>query len=377
LGIIIKIGFIIVICAIGLYGLQYFPNSAILKNTISNLSNKIPETTKTITNQVSNTAKTIMNASSGISQSIKSTTESLKPKPTPTQEELYQYALKVINEDRKSHGVAPVALSDISSAQNHADDMLGAKYFSHWNTNGVKPYVTYTKLGGKGVVAENISYVESHCLAGNCFANSYDPFKQINDSEYRMMYDDAASNWGHRDNIIDPNHTNVNFGVAYDHDSFYFVENFENNIVNWNTIQMTGSQLHLVGMMPVGYSLKEIDVFSDPSPKVLTGQDLDNQSPYNVGHYDQGILVGIIVPQLTGGYYYQECAPGKLKISSNAGQQCVDYTTFANTTSNYNINILVDVSKWMDSGLQTIYVELNNPDGKQASATSLTLEYLK
>lgn len=371
-----KITVIIVICAIGLYGLGYLSNSGILQNTVSNLSNKIPETTQTITKQVSKTTKTLMNASSSISQSVQSTAESLKPKPPSTKEELYQYALQVINEDRKSHGVAPVILSDTTSAQNHADDMLNAKYFSHWNTNGVKPYVTYTKLGGKGDVAENISYVEAHCLSGNCYLNSFDPFKQINDSEYRMMYDDAKSNWGHRDNIIDPNHTHVNLGISYDNERFYFVENFENNIVNWDNIQMIGTQLHLVGQMPGSYSLEQIYVFSDSTPKVLMEQDLDNQLPYNAGYYDQGNLVGMIVPKLGGSYYYTECAAGKMTISSSTGQQCIDYTTFVNTSSN-GIDISVDVSKWMGSGLHTIYVDLKKPNGEQVGCTSLTLEYLK
>jgi uncharacterized protein YkwD len=372
----VKIAVIIVICAIGLYGLGYLANSGILQYTVSTISNKIPETTQILTNQVSQTSKTIMNASSSISQSVQSTTQSFKPKPLTT-EELYQYALRIINEDRKSHGVAPVMLSNTLSAQNHADDMLETKYFSHWDTNGVKPYVTYTKVGGKGAVDENISYVESHCLSGNCYVNSFDPFKQINGSEYGMMYDDAASNWGHRDNIIDPNHTHVNFGIAYDNNRFYFVEHFENNIVNWSTEQMAGNQLHLVGEMPVGYSLEQIEVFADPSPKILTGQELANQSPYNEKYYDQGDLVGMIVPQLTGGYYYPECAAGKTTISSKNGQQCIDYTTFVNTSSTNGIDISVDASKWMGSGIHTIYVGLKKANGDQVSATSLTLEYLK
>ncbi|HMK33169.1 MAG TPA: CAP domain-containing protein [Nitrosopumilaceae archaeon] len=372
----IKIAVIIVICAVGLYnGLGYLANSDILQNTVSNLSNKIPDT-KIISDQVSKTTGTIMNASSSISQSVQSTTESLKPKPPSTKEELYQYALQLINEDRKSHGVAPVVLSDTTSAQNHADDMLNAKYFSHWNTNGVKPYVTYTKVGGKGDVAENISYVEAHCLSGNCYFNSFDPFKQINGSEYRMMYDDAKSNWGHRDNIINPNHTHVNLGVSYDNERFYFVEHFENNIVNWDTIQMIGTQLHLVGEMSSDYSLEQINVFSDPTPKILVAQDLDSQLPYNAGYYDQGKLVGMIVPKLGVGYYYPECDKGKITISSSNGQQCIEYTTFENTSSS-GIDISVDVSKWMGSGLHTIYVYLKKPNSEQVGATSLTLEYLK
>jgi uncharacterized protein YkwD len=54
----------------------------------------------------------------------------------PSNDELYSYALKIVNDDRKSHNVPPVVLSNITSAQNHANDMLHANYFSHWNTEG-------------------------------------------------------------------------------------------------------------------------------------------------------------------------------------------------------------------------------------------------
>ena len=32
-----------------------------------------------------------------------------------------------------------------------------SKYFSHWNTDGVKPYVTYTQHDGRAYVKENIA----------------------------------------------------------------------------------------------------------------------------------------------------------------------------------------------------------------------------
>ncbi|MDE2589252.1 MAG: diguanylate cyclase, partial [Patescibacteria group bacterium] len=107
----------------------------------------------------------------------------------PTKEDLYQYALAIVNKDRADHGLRSLSLSHISSAQNHADDMLNAEYFSHWNTDGVKPYVTYTKLGGRGDVNENISVTSSYCPSSNCAPYSFDPFKQINDSHGHAVGD--------------------------------------------------------------------------------------------------------------------------------------------------------------------------------------------
>ncbi|HYL65674.1 MAG TPA: CAP domain-containing protein [Nitrosopumilaceae archaeon] len=305
-------------------------------------------------------------------------TQTFNAKPPPTKEELYQYALQVINQDRKAHRLNPVALSNISSAQNHADDMLNSGYFSHWNTDGVKPYVTYTKLGGRGNVDENISVTAAYCPSSSCMPNSFDPFKQINDSEYNMMYKDAGSYWGHRDNILNPYHTDVNIGIAYSNERFYFVEHFESNIVKWQTIKLEGNQLHLVGQMPSGYSLYQIEVFADPSPKSLTNNDLNGASPYNFGYYDQGDFVGIILPQPDSNSHYPECSQGKAILETTKGKLCTDYVTYSNVSTIGNgIDISFDVSKWMGSGLHTVYVTLKDQNGIQADTTSLTLEYLK
>jgi len=298
----------------------------------------------------------------------------------PTLSELYNYALKIVNSDRTANGLAPVELSDIKSGQDHADDQLNNDYFSHWNTNGVKPYVTYTKLGGRGSVAENIDYSHSTCPTNNCIQHNYDPYEQIKVAEDDMMNHDAASNWGHKKNILDPNHTHVNFGISYDHERFYFVENFEDRIITWQKINLNGDQLLLLGTMSSGYSISQIRVFKDPTPQVLTGEQLTNESPYNLGFYNQGDLVGMVVPKPQDNSSYAECSQGKLKTTLSDGtSDCIDYTTFTNNPNSVNsINMIVDMSKWIGKGgLHTIYLDLKDKSGNDVLATSLTLEYLK
>lgn len=297
---------------------------------------------------------------------------------SPTKEELYQYALGLVNQERADHGLRLLTLSPVSSAQNHADDMLNAGYFSHWNSYGVKPYVTYTNLGGRGDVDENISVTSSYCPSSNCIPNSFDPFKQINGSEYGMMHDDAGSDWRHRDNILNPDHTDVNFGIAYNNEKFYFVEHFESNLVNWKTVKLDGNQLHLVGQIPVGYSLYQILVFVDPPPKPLSSKELDGMPPYNFGYYDQGEFVGAILPRPAADSHYPECSKGKAILDTTQGERCVDYVTFTNiSTILKGFDISPDVSKWNGSGLHTIYFTLKKQNGEQVNTSSITLEYLK
>jgi len=351
----------VLIFAAGLYSIQYLSNAGILQKSLENISEKATQTTNEIENKVS-------------------TVSPIQQPQTPALAQLYQYALGIVNKDRKGHGLPPVMLSEIGSAQNHADDELKNNYFSHWNTDGVKPYVIYTELGGKNAVAENDFYKYSYCPSVICFENNFDPYKVIKEGENEMMYNDSQSNWGHRDNILEPNHTHVNFGIAYNHDRFYFVEHFETNLISWQALKLNGNQLILNGKYHSGYSLYNVDIFEDPSPKDLTSNELGNVSPYNKGFYDQGNLVGVAVQRTFDNSRYVECSAGKIQLDTSDGQKkCVDYILYDNLSGPNSIDMVLDLSKWLSQGgsLHTLYVTLIDKNGSQVEATSITLEDLK
>jgi uncharacterized protein YkwD/ribosomal protein L37AE/L43A len=229
--------------------------------------------------------------------SLPSTTPTNTLPETPSHEELTNYALSLINSDRQSHGLQNVTLSSVDSGQRHADDMLANNFFSHWDTNGYKPYMRYTIADGKGAVAENCAW---EGLTGNIFG--IDVKSALKDMERNMMYDDASSNWGHRDNILDPLHNRVSIGVAYDNQNVYLVQDFENDYVSWNVLNVNNNQVTLQGTIQGQQSdIKQIAVFYD-NPTPLTPSQL-KQAPYQDG-YDAGTYVGLALPpnwQATGG----------------------------------------------------------------------------
>jgi len=258
--------------------------------------------------------------------------------------------------------------------------MLEVDYFSHWNSDGVKPYVTYTLFGGRGYVAENISHTFSQCPTSNCIPSVVDPLKNIQSLHYMMMYDDALSNWGHRDTIIAPYSTHVNFGIAYDDENFYFAQHFETNIIEWDKIKLANAELEMVGKLPDGFSMMQIEIYADENPKTLTGKTLNEESPYNQNYYDRGELVGMFLKSPPANSSYEECQVGKTNIYDEFGNtSCIDYAIFDNISGHSNkIDISVDVSKWLESnGVHTLYVVLNNANNDRVDATSITLEYLE
>ncbi|TAK15977.1 MAG: CAP domain-containing protein [Nitrosarchaeum sp.] len=220
-------------------------------------------------------------------------------------DELVQYALEQINEDRTKNNLAPVLLSYNSAAQIHAEDVLEQRKISHWMSNGEKPYMTYSRLGGTGDVSQNVGFSgfvnPEECTNYNVICEKIDPFNSIKQSEYSMMYDDASSDWGHRDNILRPYHTHVSLGIAYDDYTFVFVQNFEDNyLVSDTPISVTGNHVTINSELKSG-SIQNIGIFYDSLPT----HELYLQH-YNDGYYEMGDTITVVVPPPPPNSYYDQ-----------------------------------------------------------------------
>jgi len=212
---------------------------------------------------------------------------------TISREQLVQYTLELINEDRATAGAAPLTLGDNPAAQNHAEDMLANYYLSHWDTDGMKPYMRYTTVGG-------VNYEEENSAYHGWFDKSQDPalyavidLKQtVKDLEYNMMFDDADSGWGHRDAIINKLHKKVNIGIAYDNKRLALVEQFEGDYVSFIVKpNLFGKILSLSGSVSMG-KVYSLHVFYDPMPETLSQEQLLDMRK----SYDQGEEMGYILP---------------------------------------------------------------------------------
>jgi len=63
--------------------------------------------------------------------------------------------------------------------------------------------------------------------------NNYAPLNvrdEIASIEHIMMYDDAASNWGHRDTIMNKQYTRGKYRIAYDNKRLALVQQFDEEI---------------------------------------------------------------------------------------------------------------------------------------------------
>ncbi len=107
-----------------------------------------------------------------------------------------------------------------------------------------------------------------------------------------MMNDDAISNWGHKANILDQFHNEVSIGIAYDDDSLYLVQDFEDDYVYWTDLGASNGMAFLSGTFTAsGLTAEQVDVYFD-SLFNLTAPDLNN-APYN-SSYGSGTFVGSV-----------------------------------------------------------------------------------
>ena len=156
---------------------------------------------------------------------------SFVPPEVPAIGALREFALSLINEDRRKHGAPPVRLGSNAAAQRHAEDALTHGYLvGHWTVDGRKPYMLYRQAGGVGTVSENAAGAgpgAGQCHQPRRVCGRIDLEGKISELQWAMMYDDAHADWGHRDTIINPDFDTVNIGIAFDDFQVAFYQHFE------------------------------------------------------------------------------------------------------------------------------------------------------
>lgn len=120
--------------------------------------------------------------------------------------------LTLINRDRAAAGLAAVAWDETAAgvAAAHAADMAARDYFSHWNPDGLGPDHRYSAAGGQHAAMENL-YAYVSAFADGHGAPIADWPAVIDAAQASLM-----ASPGHRANILNPAHTHVGIGMAYD-----------------------------------------------------------------------------------------------------------------------------------------------------------------
>jgi len=260
---------------------------------------------------------------------------------------LASYALGLINQDRAANGTGSVTLDYNKAAQQHADSMLYYGYFSHFDTQGYKPYMRYTLLGGRGADFENVAY---YYYSIPHFLTTRSVEGAIKNLEYSMIYNDSSccAN-GHRYNILNPLHNQVSIGVAYNSTTVFFDEEFENDYIDLNfavapSSASTPYYVTLTGVPTGSFTApSSVYVAFDGTPNSTTQAQL-NSGPHE---YGPGIFVGGVLPR-TG--FFGDC--GQFESGTTV---CADTWT----VSSKSVDIAFPLDPFIKSdgpGVYTLYL---------------------
>lgn len=260
---------------------------------------------------------------------------------------LAAYALVVINQDRAANGTGPVVLDYNQAAQQHADSMLYYGYFSHFDTQGLKPYMRYSLLGGDGANYENVAYSYysiPHYLSTAAVEGA------VQQLERSMVYNDSicCAN-GHKYNILDPLHNKVSIGIAYTSTHVYFDEEFENDYIGMNFTLTAANSSNPYYVTMTGYAVagtplpNSIYIGFDSLPAPETRTQLNN-GPHE---YGPGALEGGVLPP--SGLF------GSCGQFTSGTTVCADTWKFSSKGVDIAFSLL-DFIKHYGPGVYTVYL---------------------
>ena len=152
------------------------------------------------------------------------------PEPAPN-EDIRQYILGLTNQHRHENGLKPVRAGHNRAAQVHADNALNSCYSAHWDLWGLKPNHRYTLTGGTGTGKENVAG-NSYCIKRSEF---YESIRGNLDKEAKDIVDGWMESPGHRRNILNPAHTILNIGLAWNNYNIVAVQQFSSDYIRFST----------------------------------------------------------------------------------------------------------------------------------------------
>ena len=248
--------------------------------------------------------------------------------------ELKESMLKLINESRESEGLKTVELDELASqvGDKHCQEMVSEFYFSHWNSQGLKPYMRYSYAGGKDALMENLSLTE-----GGTYFNSKEKLINVLTAMHLRMFNEKPPYDGHRQAIIHPQHTHVGVGIAFSESQVRLAQEFIARYVETKPLAnkaKPGDTVNIVGRILKSkmYELAGISVFYEPTPTNLTRDELNSRGSYSFPEEEK-----VLRPKLLTQYTYKDGSKGEVNYQKSSGEFSSQFSFEKNKTGVYTI----------------------------------------
>ncbi len=219
--------------------------------------------------------------------------------------------LTQVNAERASAGLSLLELDNLACkvANEHARDMVGGEFLSHWGSDGRKPYHRYSFAGGTDALQENVSSadnIQSATRAG--------VLKDLYEM-HQSMIDEAPPNDGHRKTILFPQHTHVGFGIAVEARRLRLDELYLSRYVEMDPVPR---QVKTKTTVPVSgkiiqrnHLLNGIEVCYEPLPSPPAIEWLREPRSYGMPEANERLL-----PRLPYRYFYPDGSNGSIEMDT-------------------------------------------------------------
>lgn len=230
--------------------------------------------------------------------------------------------IQQINADRAAHGLKPVEPHPLAARAGdaHCREMLDNGYLSHWNLAGFKPYHRFSMIGGADYVSENASTLDCH-PAGMWNADEKTVTEAALNAHANMMAEKPPMD-GHRKCILDPAHTHVGIGLAFNGRGLRMTQEFINQYVELTApvarSAKPGDTLAVRGKtLAPGNKVSSISVFYEPLPKPMSVAEL--RKTYSCSLPDDRWQE---FPVLKEGWHYSDGSTGTIVLAPNGSFEC-------------------------------------------------------
>ena len=174
-----------------------------------------------------------------------------------------------------------------------------------------------------------------------------------------MMYDDAGSDWGHRDNILRTGHRSVNLGIAWNGRLLTFAQHFEGGDVEGSALGLTSDgrlSLSLRKRVP-GIELGSVvTVYYDPLPVPRSPAEIGALHSYCVGGgftTECGQPIARVLPPPGPGRFYADLDASEV-VASVWRETALDFELRADLGALAREPGVYTVQVWRDSGRGTL-----------------------
>jgi uncharacterized protein YkwD len=183
---------------------------------------------------------------------------------------LRQEFLRLINSDRKHHGLKPVELDAWTStlADEYCRTQIRNGTTGHFTTDGQSPYMRYSFAGGNDGLSENAAaWSASYRFSDRAL------YEMVRRSEEAMIAENAPHD-GHRRTILDPFATHVGIGLAWQGGEFRLTQEFVRRYIAWShklpRAAVINDKITATGRAEHGFIADAISVHYEPLPQPIS-----------------------------------------------------------------------------------------------------------